>query len=105
MAFPRNGVAVTRVNPDGATEKLCTGCDTFKPATVDHFHRHRAKPDGLQSRCKECQRIACRPRSAEQWRRIVEKAAERIAPAPEVFPRNRNRRAWVRRRRAGGSEA
>lgn len=34
--------------------KLCRGCDTEKPAT--EFHRCKANTDGLQLRCKVCQR-------------------------------------------------
>lgn len=37
-------------------EKTCTRCGETKP--VAEFHRNRTRRDGLQSRCKVCQRAA-----------------------------------------------
>ena len=34
--------------------KICSKCDTPKPATAEYFHRHKLHRDGLCGRCKEC---------------------------------------------------
>lgn len=38
--------------PDVETTKRCTMCGGVFP--LEEFHRNRAKPDGLQNRCKTC---------------------------------------------------
>lgn len=35
-------------------QKQCSKCKEFKPATVEFFHRHKGRSDGLYSRCKVC---------------------------------------------------
>lgn len=39
-------------------EKQCRKCEQVKP--LSDFHRDRGRPDGRQSRCKECQLDAVR---------------------------------------------
>ena len=36
--------------------KICTGCNTPKPATPEYFHRRADMKDGLNAACKECRR-------------------------------------------------
>ena len=37
-----------------AMQKRCTQCDTVK--SLDNFGKHKCKPDGLRSYCKQCAR-------------------------------------------------
>lgn len=41
--------------------KTCIVCDTKKP--LSEFYRNRAKPDGLDQRCKDCAKAAARLRN------------------------------------------
>lgn len=53
--------------PDVAT-KHCGGCDRDLPADLDHFHRRKASKDGLQAKCRDCQRMRVRSTAAMQSR-------------------------------------
>lgn len=37
---------------DGEQFKVCRGCGELKPLTA--YYRHKNKPDGRQSKCKQC---------------------------------------------------
>ncbi len=41
------------------SNKQCTKCKEVKPATA--FSRNKGRKDGLQSRCKECRKVAASP--------------------------------------------
>ena len=49
-------------------EKKCTKCELFFPATIEHFYKNPRGKDGLQSRCKGCQKAQV----AEKWKRNPE---------------------------------
>jgi len=44
----------TRMNQNGQTEKLCTGCNSFK--TFDCFNKSKGCVFGIESRCRKCKR-------------------------------------------------
>ena len=56
------------------TQRQCSKCGKFLPATTEHFHRdQRIKRDGLRSACRRCwnnyQREKARQARKEEWQR------------------------------------
>jgi 5-methylcytosine-specific restriction endonuclease McrA len=41
-------------NSETTIQKRCARCGDSFPATPEYFHRNKARPDGLQHRCKTC---------------------------------------------------
>lgn len=41
---------------DEITSKKCSSCLLLKPASPEHFHRHRSRPDGFRAICKVCRK-------------------------------------------------
>ena len=37
--------------------KICTQCNTFKPATREYFYRRKDMKDGFRSECRDCKNI------------------------------------------------
>ena len=37
--------------------KICTQCNTFKPATREYFYSRKEMKDGLRSECRDCKNI------------------------------------------------
>jgi len=68
------------MNDVTVASKRCPSCGEEKPAA--DFYRHRAKPDGLQIQCKECQRA-------------YQREYDRRAPGKKKL---RVRRAYLKRR-------
>ena len=64
------------------SNKKCTKCELFFPATTEYFYKNPRGKNGLQSRCKGCQKAQV----AEKWKR-----------SPEYF----NNWAAERRKRIG----
>ena len=60
------------MNQNGQIEKLCTGCDSFK--TFDFFNKHKGRPFGLDTRCRECynKKPSILKRSEEQKKDRIE---------------------------------
>jgi len=50
------------------SERKCTKCGEILPATLEYFYKQLKSKDGLQSRCKECQKAQV----AEKWKRNPE---------------------------------
>src|SRR5690349_8013595 len=48
------------MNSPTPAKQVCRGCGNLFDHTADHFPRDRSKPSGLASRCRECNRSACR---------------------------------------------
>lgn len=68
--------------------KRCSSCRELKP--LEEYHRNRAKPDGLQARCRTCNIALNR-----QWYSDHPEAAKLRMYARERRIRNRNRRQIV----------
>lgn len=93
MTFPRHGVAEYRVI-DGLTERLCSGCKSWKPHNSEHFHANATTATGLQTRCKMCQRRDCLPHANASYRaKTAAGAAQLLA---ELWPRQKHVRACQR---------
>ena len=48
------------MNDDVITQprmKICTQCNTFKPATREYFYSRKEMKDGLRSECRDCKSI------------------------------------------------
>lgn len=90
MSFPRNGVAEYLVT-DGMTERLCSGCKSWKPHNGEHFHSNATRATGLQARCKACQRRDCgRHANARYLAKTATVAAQMLT---EAWPRQKHVRA------------
>jgi hypothetical protein len=50
--------------------KRCTGCDGEFPATREHFHRDRTKPDGWSTRCKACKKRVAPTQEERFWAKV-----------------------------------
>ena len=71
--------------PSGPEEKRCSSCGEVKPRS--EFHRQRGKPDGLQTKCRQCniaQAMAAHAANPERARARIKKRADRL--------KNENRR-------------
>jgi len=65
--------------------KTCPVCRRVYPFTIDHFHRNRNKPGGLNSICRVCAGL----RATERY--------QRIAADPERLNAERQRQSGWRR--------
>ncbi len=63
---------------DGVTEKLCGGCQTFKPHDHEHFHRNKQKASGFNSHCKACQREQCNRLMSERYAMRTKQGAAQL---------------------------
>lgn len=73
------------------SEKRCGKCKVNKPA--DQFNHCRSKVDGLQGRCKVCDKIARRDQSVRNRRDWARREAlQGNAASRKVSPRKRQRR-------------
>lgn len=61
-----------RIDSFTVTEKICSCCKLLKLA--EEFSINRNRRDGLQSRCRECCRIADRATRNPYWKGKIEKA-------------------------------
>lgn len=72
--------------------KWCCNCDTDKP--LEDFNRHKKKPDGRQTFCRECQRIQYGKNKDVLLKQASERQAKAYREDRQIF-RERNRR-WRR---------
>lgn len=82
--------------------KYCTGCQEFKLATSEYFHKDRTKKDGLGTRCKVCTREyrqANKEAIADRDRRYLEENPEKRAETVRrYYEANREKEAEKNRR-------
>jgi hypothetical protein len=76
-------------------QKQCSGCRRVLPTSS--FCRRKASPDGLQRRCKECDRERGRSASAKATLRAWRKAnRDRLQAQVRAGARGEKRRIWER---------
>ncbi len=79
---------------DGVLERLCAGCNTWRPFDAKHFHRNATTTTGLQTRCMVCQRATCKVFANARYRaKTAAGAAQMLA---EVWPTQRHGRKSAR---------
>jgi len=67
-------------------QKQCTKCHEWKPATPEHFYRHKKSPDGLYPQCKACKDAY---RKTPEGRDVVKRKVEK-------WRKTESGKAWVR---------
>lgn len=60
---------------DSISQKRCSACETYFPATTDYFHRNKAQRDGWNNECKACKNK--RSRAYDQRPEVREKRLPR----------------------------
>lgn len=75
--------------------RACTNCGEAKPASLEHFHVHKAGKGGLRSTCKECRRVESRANYLVKGDRIRE--TSKAWQVANQLRANANKIAWAKR--------